>query len=161
MLKYKTKDVIETQKIGHYLGDLLKPGDVVSLEGDLGAGKTTFVQGICQGLGVAEPVTSPTFAIMHHYDGKYPVHHIDAYRIENDLELQELGLEEYLDGEGVSLVEWAENISSVMPLVYLQVQITTSPTNPQARTIIFSPKGSKDNYDKLLKELAKACGSWA
>ncbi|HHU31441.1 MAG TPA: tRNA (adenosine(37)-N6)-threonylcarbamoyltransferase complex ATPase subunit type 1 TsaE, partial [Clostridia bacterium] len=96
MLELQTESAAETQELGEKLGLLLRPGDVVRLEGDLGAGKTTMAQGICRGLSVDEPVTSPTFAIMHHYNGKYPVYHIDAYRIESELELEELGLEEFL-----------------------------------------------------------------
>lgn len=155
MLEYQTSSITETQRIGEKIGNLLKPGDVVRLEGDLGAGKTTIAQGICCGLGVKEPVTSPTFAIMHHYDGKYPIYHIDAYRIDSELELQELGLEEFLDGEGVSLVEWAEKIITIMPRVYLLVQIENLENDPQARVITIKGEGTQEAYDRLLKELAE------
>lgn len=157
MLEFQTNSVTETQRIGEKLGHLLKPGDVVRLEGNLGAGKTTIAQGICRGLGVKEPVTSPTFAIMHQYDGKYPVYHIDAYRIESETELQDLGLEEFLEGEGVSLVEWAEKIISIMPTTYLLVEIKTSATNEQGRVITLKVEGTEQVYDGLLKEMAEQC----
>lgn len=154
MLELQTESATETQELGEKLGLLLKPGDVVRLEGNLGAGKTTMAQGICRGLSVDEPVTSPTFAIMHHYNGKYPVYHIDAYRIESELELEELGLEEFLEGDGVSLVEWAEKILSIMPSTYLLVQIKISQTNPESRLITFSSEGAQEAFEYLLKELA-------
>lgn len=155
LLEFKTQDATETQELGKKIGQLLRPGDVVRLEGDLGAGKTTIAQGICHGLEVKEPVTSPTFAIMHHYDGRYSVNHIDAYRIENQLELRELGLEEFLEGDGVSLVEWAENITSIMPSDYLQIQIMALPGNPQMRVIKLTSEGAREDFKHLLKELAK------
>lgn len=157
MLEFQTNSVTETQKIGEKLGQLLKPGNVVRLEGDLGAGKTTIAQGICRGLGVKEPVTSPTFAIMHQYNGKYPIYHIDAYRIESETELQDLGLEEFLEGEGISLVEWAEKIMPVLPTTYLLIEIRTIAANEQGRMITFQAVGNKQVYDSLLKEMAEQC----
>lgn len=154
LLEFQTRSAEETQELGEKLGRLLRPGDVVRLEGDLGVGKTTIAQGICRGLGVTQPVTSPTFTIMHHYNGRYLVNHIDAYRIENELELMELGLEEFLEGDGVSLVEWAENIISIMPSNYLQIQIKVSQINPQARVIRLTSEGASKAFDHLLKELA-------
>ena len=154
MLELQTESAAETQELGEKLGFLLRPGDVVRLEGNLGAGKTTMAQGICRGLKVYEPVTSPTFSIIHQYNGKYPVYHIDAYRIESELELEELGLEEILEGDGVSLVEWAENILSVMPSTYLLVQIKISQANPDSRLIAFSSVGAQEAFEYLLKELA-------
>lgn len=104
----RSHSVAETQRLGALLGGLLAPGDVVLLHGDLGAGKTAFTQGIAVGLGVARAVNSPTFTILKEYEGRLPLYHFDLYRIESPDEVYALGFEEYLDGAGVSVIEWAE-----------------------------------------------------
>ena len=108
---------------GNLLGRLLEGGDVVALTGELGAGKTTLTQGIASGLGVGEDcyVTSPTFIIINEYKGRIPVYHLDFYRVESTSEVSELGLEEYLQGEGVALIEWAEKIERFLPKEYLMI----------------------------------------
>lgn len=108
---------------GKLLGILLDRGDVVALIGPLGAGKTTLTQGIAYGLGVGNDcyVTSPTFTIINEYKGRMPVYHLDFYRIESPLEINDLGLEEYLPGEGVTIVEWAEKIEGFLPKEYLMI----------------------------------------
>ena len=93
-----------------------KAGDVICLDGDLGAGKTVFAQGFACGLGITDPVTSPTFTIMNIYDsGRIPLYHYDVYRIEDESEMDELGYEEYFFGNGVTLVEWASQIPDCIP----------------------------------------------
>lgn len=98
----------ETRGLGVRLGQLLLPGDVILLQGDLGAGKTAFTQGVGAGLGVRETVNSPTFTLLKEYMGRIPLYHFDLYRIEETEELYALGFEDYFGGEGACVVEWAE-----------------------------------------------------
>jgi tRNA threonylcarbamoyladenosine biosynthesis protein TsaE len=111
----KTKTPEETMSLGENLGKSLEPGDIVLLFGDLGAGKTTLTQGICKGLGLprGEYIRSPTFTLINEYQGKFPIYHIDLYRMESLEEIEGLGLEEVLFGEGVSIVEWSEKLFPV------------------------------------------------
>lgn len=104
----RSKSAIETRRFGALLGALLEPGDVVLLVGGLGAGKTVFVQGIGEGLGVKDVINSPTFTILKEYSGRVPLYHFDLYRVEDPDELVAIGFEEYFDGDGICVVEWAE-----------------------------------------------------
>jgi len=100
-----------TEQLGRKLASLLQPGDVLALYGELGAGKTCLVRGLAKGLGVEDDyVASPSFSIINEYPGPVPLFHIDCYRLHLDEELQELGLEEYFDGPGITVIEWAERI---------------------------------------------------
>jgi len=101
----------ETESLGRELAIWLKPGDVVALHGELGAGKTCLVRGLVQGLGLEESqVASPSFSLINEYTGTVPIFHIDCYRLQSDEEIEELGLEEYMDGPGITVIEWAERI---------------------------------------------------
>lgn len=152
-----TNNSWETQKLGRLLGQLLQPGDVLVVSGELGAGKTTFVQGLAEGLGVDAQVTSPTFTIIHEYQGiRCPLYHIDAYRLEDPREVEELGLEEYFYGDGVTAVEWAENIIQWLPQDYLYVKIIKTPGNEGWRKITISLQGD-GGYHRLVEELRKNC----
>ena len=102
----------------------LRAGDVVLLQGDLGAGKTEFVKGLAAGLGVKERVTSPTFALLNVYQGRVPVYHFDLYRLEHPEELAEIGFDEFLGGAGVAVVEWPDRFWEEMPKEFIQVQLT-------------------------------------
>lgn len=111
-----TRSEAETLRAGETLARELRPGDAVLLRGDLGMGKTVFARGLAQGLGVsADEVRSPTFTLVNPYRGRLPVHHIDLYRVEKPGDLDELGLEEILDGDGVAIVEWSERLGSYLP----------------------------------------------
>ena len=105
----------ETQAHGERLGARLQPGSVVACIGELGAGKTCFLQGVCRGLGVESGVTSPTFVLVNQYRGRLTVYHVDAYRTGSLTELVDLGLEEMLHGEGVTIVEWADKLLPLLP----------------------------------------------
>ena len=105
----------ETQALGARLGQRLGRGAVVACIGPLGAGKTCFLQGLARGLGVMTEVTSPTFVLVNEYRGRLPVHHVDAYRTASLTELVDLGLEEMLHGEGVTVVEWADKLLPLLP----------------------------------------------
>lgn len=115
--------VQETQRFAEQLAALLQSGDLLTLEGDLGAGKTTFTQGLARGLGVQRVVNSPTFTIIKEYQGRLPFYHMDVYRVGDDVD--SLGLDDYFFGEGVCVVEWASLIADVLPhdrlTIYLRV----------------------------------------
>jgi tRNA threonylcarbamoyladenosine biosynthesis protein TsaE len=135
-----TKNERETKELAARIAKLLDRGAVLALEGDLGAGKTTFAQGMAEGLGVEQQVDSPTFTIVKEYEGRLPFYHMDVYRIDSPEE--ELGLEEYFYGEGICLVEWASRIEPILPeetiWLHLKVQpngerqIRITSTHPRA-----------------------------
>ena len=115
----------ETFRLGEMTGAKLKPGTVICLDGDLGAGKTVFVKGVAKGLGVTDTVCSPTFTILQEYrDGRMPLYHFDVYRIEDPEEMYEIGFDDYLYGEGVCLIEWAKNVAELIPEGALKITIT-------------------------------------
>lgn len=119
----RTRSVDETRALAGALAQLALPGDLLLLAGDLGAGKTAFVQGFGRALGVDEPITSPTFTLAQRYEGKRVIHHLDVYRLDQLHEVLDLGLEELLDEGGVVLVEWGEAVLPVVPADYLQVRL--------------------------------------
>ena len=106
----------DTFRIGEAMGRQARAGEICCLEGDLGVGKTVFTQGFAAGLGIEEPVSSPTFTIVQEYDGgRLPLYHFDVYRLEGPEELEEIGYEEYFFGEGVCLIEWAGRVRELIP----------------------------------------------
>ena len=114
----------DTFVLGQKIGELVKPGTVISLVGDLGVGKTVFTQGLAKGLGITDPVNSPTFTIVQVYDGgRLPFYHFDVYRIGDIEEMDEIGYEDYFYGEGVCLIEWADLIREILPEQMCRVTI--------------------------------------
>ncbi len=136
----------ETDAFAERFGTLLKPKDVLTLEGDLGAGKTTFTKGIAKGLGITRTVNSPTFTIVKEYKGRLPLFHMDVYRLEDSFE--DLGFDEYFEGDGVSIVEWASLIKSQLPEEKLDISIFHQ--GEQGRRIVFEPTGER--YIELCEE---------
>ena len=134
-----TRTPDETRTVGAGLAELLVPGDVISLTGDLGAGKTTFVQGAARGLGVGEPVLSPTFVLVREYRGEVPVYHLDVYRLDRLQEVIDLGFEDLLDPSGVIFVEWGDAIDALLPDEHLRVELRTD--DGDARRLSFSGRG--------------------
>lgn len=121
---YETNAPEETFLLGKQLGEQIKAGSILCLNGDLGTGKTVFTQGFAAGLQITEPVNSPTFTIVQVYDeGRLPLYHFDVYRIGDIEEMDEIGYEEYFFGEGVCLIEWAELIAELIPPEAIQVTI--------------------------------------
>ena len=113
---YETFSAVETHALGKKIGETAKPGDVYTLVGDLGVGKTVFTQGIADGLGITEPVSSPTFTIVQVYEeGRMPFYHFDVYRIGDIEEMDEIGYEDYFYGEGLCMIEWANLIEEILP----------------------------------------------
>jgi tRNA threonylcarbamoyladenosine biosynthesis protein TsaE len=113
----------ETWQLAADLADELDPGTVLALHGELGAGKTCFIQGLAAALGVTEPVTSPTYTLIGEYQGRLPLHHIDLYRLSGPDEALGLGLEEYFDASGITAIEWAERAEGLLPPDLLHVRI--------------------------------------
>ena len=146
----------ETRIVGASLAPTLLPGDVISLSGDLGAGKTVFVQGIATALGVDGGVTSPTFTIVHEYEGRYPIIHMDVYRLDSFQEVLDLGFEELLDPQAILIVEWGEAVTPLFPRSYLEVDIRQT-GEPDHRRFIFRPRGPQwlPKLDSM-KETAEA-----
>lgn len=147
-MKIETDSLEKTHIIGSELGKRLFPGMIMTLTGDLGAGKTTLTKSIAKGLGVKEIVNSPTFTIFKIYEsGRLPLYHFDAYRLEDGYE--DLGFEEYLDSDGVSIVEWAMYMEDILPQERLELVIDY--IDETKRCIHFHPVGEK--YEQLCKEL--------
>ncbi len=142
----------ETQGIGMRLGKLLGGGEVVLLVGSLGAGKTCLAQGIAWGLGIEEYAMSPSFVIIREYRGRLPLYHIDLYRIERVEEVIDLGLDDYLYGNGVCVVEWAEKGFGALPTEHLLVHIRY--LSPKRRSLHFKPRGER--YQEILRGLRAA-----
>ena len=114
----------DTYELGEKIGQMAKPGMVISLTGDLGVGKTVFTQGLAKGLGIEEPVNSPTFTIVQVYEeGRLPLYHFDVYRIGDIEEMDEIGYEDYFYGEGLCLIEWADLIREILPEQMCRVTI--------------------------------------
>ena len=120
-LRLWSADERTTRAIGAALADVLGPGDVVGLAGDLGAGKTRLVQGAAKALGADGPVLSPTFMLVREYDGDPPIHHVDAYRLSGPQELEDLGLEDVLSADAVVFVEWADRVAAALPESWLEL----------------------------------------
>lgn len=125
----------ETEDAGERLGRSLAPGAVVALTGELGAGKTCFIQGLVRGLGVTVRATSPTFVLVNQYRGRVPVYHVDAYRTDSLTELMDLGLLELMGGAGVTVIEWADKLRSLLPPETIHVHIEGVGDEPRAITI--------------------------
>ena len=124
----ETNSPEDTFALGRQIGEQAKAGEVYTLIGDLGVGKTVFTQGLAAGLGIREAVNSPTFTIVQVYeDGRLPFYHFDVYRIGDVEEMDEVGYEDYIYGEGVSLIEWANLITEILPEHYRQITIEKNP----------------------------------
>lgn len=150
MKTFYAKDEQETKRIAASLAELLEAGDVLLLEGNLGAGKTTFTKGLAEGLGITRVIKSPTYTLIREYDeGRLPLYHMDVYRLE-ETGGTDLGLEEYFEGEGVSVIEWATFIPEDIPEQHLEIQLQPVGSELMERKITFIPKSER--YEKLLEE---------
>ena len=152
-----TTSVEATRDVGAAVAGLARPGDVVVLAGDLGAGKTAFVQGFGRALGVEERITSPTFTLVHVYEGRLPIHHLDVYRLEQLAEAVDLGLPEMLDEGGVVLIEWGDEILPVLPNDLLEVRLTLG-AGDDDRTIALRPVGPR--WSARTRVLTEAVAPW-
>ncbi|WP_413376361.1 tRNA (adenosine(37)-N6)-threonylcarbamoyltransferase complex ATPase subunit type 1 TsaE [Alkalihalobacillus sp. 1P02AB] len=143
----RTSSPEETMDFATRLGQHLKPGTVLTLEGDLGAGKTHFTKGLAKGLGVKRVVNSPTFTIIKEYKGSMPLYHMDVYRLDNSRE--DIGLDEYFYGEGLTVVEWASRIQEQLPKERLEVEIFR--VGDTERKIVIRPIGAE--LEQLCEEI--------
>ncbi|CEN80398.1 tRNA (adenosine(37)-N6)-threonylcarbamoyltransferase complex ATPase subunit type 1 TsaE [Paraclostridium sordellii] len=150
MVKIYLENEEQTKDIGYKLGQLLTPKSVICLIGDLGAGKTTMTQSLAKALEVDDYITSPTFTIVNEYEGRIPLYHFDVYRIGSSDEMYDIGFDEYIDGDGVCIIEWANLIEDILPDEYLYIEMNYKETG---REMILTPKGEK--YEEIVKELTK------
>ncbi|MCL0062875.1 tRNA (adenosine(37)-N6)-threonylcarbamoyltransferase complex ATPase subunit type 1 TsaE [Peptococcaceae bacterium] len=155
MFEIESLSAKRTQSIGKLLGEKLKPKDIICLYGDLGAGKTCLSKGIAAGLGASENITSPTFTIIKEYKGRYPVYHIDVYRLSSSADMLDLGYEEYFDGDGVVIIEWADIIEDILPEERLDIQLSKK---DKVHIIKFIPRGNR--YVIIAEEMKKKCMYW-
>jgi tRNA threonylcarbamoyladenosine biosynthesis protein TsaE len=133
----------ETRAAGERLGARLGPGAVVACIGELGAGKTCFLQGLARGLGVESAVTSPTFVLVNQYRGRLPVYHLDAYRTETLTELVDIGVEELVHGDGVTIIEWADKLLPLLPPRAIIVTLTGLGDEPRRIVVRTPPEGGR------------------
>lgn len=124
---FETESADATILLGERLASFLKPGAVVAFYGELGSGKTTMIKGFARGLGVKEMVKSPSFVIVTEYQGRVPVYHVDLYRIKSPEEFTEIGIESYIGGDGVCLIEWAEKAEGLLPEGAVRIRIAVLP----------------------------------
>jgi len=150
-LKLNSHSPEQTQLLGSYLGQLAQRGDIFLLVGDLGTGKTCLVQGIAHGLDIEEYAFSPSFVIVKEYHGSLPLYHIDFYRLDHIEEIADLGLEEYLYGDGICVVEWAEKGLQVLPQDNLFITLNYIPDSKTHRAIHIKAQGER--YLELIKQL--------
>ena len=144
----------ETRKAGAALADLLTPGDVVSLTGDLGAGKTAFVQGAARALGVDHPVGSPTFVLVREYRGRIPIRHIDVYRLERVQEVLDLGFEDLVDHGGVAFIEWGDVIEALLPDTHVRVELRANDDDSRIIRVAARGAGWAPRWERLEGALA-------
>jgi tRNA threonylcarbamoyladenosine biosynthesis protein TsaE len=155
-LKFITHSAEQTQQVGIGIGKLAEPGDLFLLIGDLGAGKTCLTQGIAYGLDIQEYTLSPSFVIMRELHGRLPLYHMDFYRLENIAEISDLGLDDYLFGKGVCVIEWANRGLTVLPEDHLLIGIKYLADNE--RSFVIVPRGER--YIRMVQQL-KAVGPYS
>lgn len=156
MFKFKSDAPARTAELARRLAGVLRPGTVICLDGDLGAGKTLFVQNLAASLGVQGEVTSPTFNLMNLYeDGRLPLVHFDLYRLEQEYELDEIGFYDYVENpDGLVLIEWAEKFPECLPEDYIALEIQRTDVENE-RVLVFSLAGSA--LQDVYKEMEKLC----
>lgn len=151
MYKIISRNEEDTIKLGEHIGKNLKKGDILCLDGDLGAGKTTLTKSIARALGVNEYVTSPSFTIVNEYDGKeFPLYHFDVYRINDIEEMYEIGYEEYFFGEGICVIEWANMVSELLPDYAIMLELHRT-ADENLRELIFKGSERVKDFIKGLK----------
>lgn len=156
----RTGSADETRALAAALAPSVRPGDLLLLAGDLGAGKTAFVQGLGRAMGVTEPITSPTFTLAQRYDSDPVLHHLDVYRLGQLNEVLDLGLGELLDDGGVVAIEWGDAVVPVLPSDYLEVRLTLAGADtPDRREVVLRPVGPR--WSARRRTLAEAIRKWA
>lgn len=157
-LELSARSADDTRDVGAALAELLRTRDIVSLTGDLGAGKTTFVQGIARGFGITEPVLSPTFTLVREYEATPRVYHLDVYRLERLQDVIDLGLDEMLDRDGVVFIEWGDAIDALLPEDHLQVELTIDPDGA-TRHVVLTASGP--SWAQRWERLEQVLSPWS
>lgn len=152
VLDIVSHSLAQTQRLGARLGELLHSGDLLLLDGDLGTGKTSLTQGIAEGLGVHNQVSSPTFTLLKEYEGRLPLYHFDLYRLDDPAEILDLGFDEYFERRGVCVVEWANKAEPIWPSEYLRIRLKI--VSETKRGLLFNGLGGR--YSDLLLEFRKS-----
>jgi tRNA threonylcarbamoyladenosine biosynthesis protein TsaE len=151
-MEFIVDSVDKTMNIGKKIGSLANSGDIICLTGDLGSGKTHLTKGIAEGLGISDHITSPTFTIVNEYEGRIKLYHFDVYRVNDPDEISAIGFDEYIFGEGVSVIEWSNYITELIPEEYISINIIKMPeADTTFRKIIIEYKGDRYNYIKEMK----------
>jgi tRNA threonylcarbamoyladenosine biosynthesis protein TsaE len=155
-LGLRTKTAEDTRMVGQTLAGLLRARDAVILTGDLGAGKTTLVQGVARGLGVSEHVASPTFTLVREYTGRLAVAHVDVYRLDRMQEVLDLGLEELGSGDDLLLVEWGDAVQDLLPDDRIRIELTAQDPESEERQLAIEAEGQSwtDRWESLRNALA-------
>jgi tRNA threonylcarbamoyladenosine biosynthesis protein TsaE len=148
-MKVITRDEEETYKLGVLIGSIIIPGTILSLNGDLGAGKTHFTKGLAEGLEVKDYITSPSFTILNEYEGRLTLYHFDVYRIEDISEMYEIGFEDYINGEGVCVIEWGDLVEDMLPGDTVNIRINIVDNN--TREIFIKENGKLQGIKELVK----------
>jgi tRNA threonylcarbamoyladenosine biosynthesis protein TsaE len=147
----------DTKAIAAALAPLVRPRDLIVLAGEMGAGKTAFAQGLALGLGVDDPVTSPTFTLVRTYEGRLPVHHVDVYRLERLVEVHDLGLSELLDGDGAVVIEWGDVVTAALPVDYVEVLMSFALSEDE-RSLVVRPVGH--GWSMRFRAVEDALAAW-
>ncbi len=158
-----SQSTIDTQALGEQLGGLLEAGDIICLYGELGSGKTVLSKGIARGLGVAdeERVRSPSFVLIHRYQGRVPMYHADLYRLDGPTDIADIGLREFLAGDGVAVIEWADKLEASLPSERLDIVLAHQ--DEQTRLITVTPQGARnrqlfEDWLALPRARGETCG---
>ena len=158
MIRLRTKSVDDTRALAFEVASLSRPGDIILLAGDLGAGKTAFAQGFGRALGVVEPITSPTFTLVRTYEeGRFPLIHVDVYRLDHLQELVDLGITEIIDGDGVTLIEWGDAVAPLLPPDFLEVSLELGATDDERLVRL---RGMGAAWSARIGALSRACERW-
>ena len=156
-MRARTKSVDDTKALAAEVATLARPGDLILLAGDLGTGKTAFVQGFARSLGVTEQVTSPAFVLVRSYDGRLPLVHLDVYRLDHLQELVDLGIAEMLDSDVVTLIEWGDVVAPALPADFLEVRLEAGDTEDDR---VLSLRAVGPMWPARLSALRRAIARW-
>jgi tRNA threonylcarbamoyladenosine biosynthesis protein TsaE len=158
MTKARTKSVDDTRALAAEVAALARPGDLILLAGDLGTGKTAFVQGFARSLGIEEPVTSPAFVLVRSYEGRVPLVHLDVYRLDHLQELIDLGIPEVIDEDAVTLIEWGDVVAPALPTDYLEIGLAPGEADDER---VISVHAVGPSWPRRLRAVGEALSPWA
>jgi tRNA threonylcarbamoyladenosine biosynthesis protein TsaE len=159
MIRLRTKSVDDTRALAFEVAALSRPGDIILVAGDLGSGKTAFAQGFGRALGVVELITSPTFTLVRSYEGgRFPLIHVDVYRLDHLQELVDLGIPEILESDGVTLIEWGDVVAPLLPPDFLEVSLELGTSDDER---FLTLRGIGTSWSSRMGALGRACERWS